>query len=161
MAEHLDGLTVDVIRLITLESLKKWLYAWLDRYNTVQQRIARANIQQGKQITLVRYSWMGELIATSGTAVLVKPCRYAQYEDAALVEIQPKGKHQPVSEYLHQAKSWFIVRGSMHIPDSLIWQQLDDHTRMTKYAAFDRQSIIAAQEYAKEHSYEIIASNIV
>lgn len=159
MAGHLEGLTVDIIRRIELESLKKWLYAWLDRYNTVQQRIARANIQQGEQITLVRYCWFGELEAVKGTVNFVKPCEYAQHKDAVAIELQV-GKKINMS-YLHNAHNWFIVRGSASIPESVCWQQLDDHTRMTKYASFDRQSIIAAQEYAKEHGYDILASNIV
>ena len=159
MAEHLDGLTVDIIRKIELESLKKWLYAWLDRYNTVQQRIARANIQQGEQITIVRYAWFGELEEVKGTVNFVKPCEYAQYKDAVAIELQ-QGKKISMN-YLHSGHSWFIVRSSVSIPGSVCWQQLDDHTRMTKYSAFDRQSIIAAQEYAKQHGFDIIASNIV
>lgn len=159
MAEHLEGLTVDIIRRIELESLKKWLYSWLDRYNTVQQRIARANIQQGEQITLVRYAWFGELEAIKGTVDLVKPCEYAQYKDAVAIEMQLGKKF--FKDYLHSGKGWFIVRGSVSIPESVCWQQLDDHTRMTKYSAFDRQSIMAAQEYAQKQGYDIIASNIV
>lgn len=159
MAEHLEGLTVDIIRRIELESLKKWLYAWLDRYNTIQQRIARANIQQGEQITIVRYAWFGELEAVKGTVNFVKPCEYAQCKDAVAIELQ-QGKKISMN-YLHSGHSWFIVRGSVSIPESVYWKQLDDHTRMTKYSAFDRQSIIAAQEYANQHGYDIIASNIV
>lgn len=160
MEKYMNGITVDIIRAVSIEPLKVWLYKRMSERNNVREQLTRANIPQGQRVTIIKENSMGGLSTTHATWDSWEPCRYAQYEKAAKLIMKPYRKHGLYSMTVHDGPSILIADGFVNFPDSILWEDVPSNTpgvtaRRTRFVSCDPAAFRAVRDYIKSQGVKL------
>lgn len=154
MEKYMDGITVEIIRAVSIEPLKVWLYKRMSERNNVQEQLTRANIPQGQRVTIIKENEWGGISTTFATWDSWQPCRYAQYEKAAKLIMKPYRKHGLYSMTVHDGPAILIADGFVNVPDSVLWEDVPSNTsgatiRRSRFMSCDPAAFRAVRDYIK------------
>lgn len=160
MEKYMDGITVDIIRAVSIEPLKVWLYKRMRERSTVQEQLTRAKIPQGQRVTIIKESGMGYLSTTHATWDSWQPCRYAQYEKAAKLIMKPYRKNGLYSMAVHDGPAILIADGFVNVPDSVLWEDVPSNTpgvyaRRSRFMSCDPAAFRAVRDYIKSQGVKL------
>lgn len=153
MEPIMEALTVDIIRAVTIEPLKVWLYRRQEQRQQLREQLTRANIPAGERVTIIKESCMGGMSCSVATWDHWEPCTYAQYTDAVKLIVKPKRKRGLWSMTLHRGPAILIVSGDVEIPESVLWETETTGTgvtiRKSRYTSCDPAAMHAVREHIK------------
>ena len=153
MEPIMEALTVDIIRAVTIEPLKVWLYRRQEQRQQLREQLTRANIPAGERVTIIKESCMGGVSCSVATWDHWEPCTYAQYTDAVKLIVKPKRKRGLWSMTLHRGPAVLIVSGDVEIPESVLWETETTNTgvtiRKSRYTSCDPAAMHAVREHIK------------
>ena len=112
----------------------------------IAEQIKAADLQEGEEVTaLVLDDFLMIATTTRGKIIKATPCNYAQYSDAARIELLPKGKRKARYFYIHRGQNAVIYRGALpDVPDRIKYTPTDSpHLREVNFAGMN------AKEYLK------------
>lgn len=160
MEKYMDGITVEIIRAVSIEPLKVWLYKRMRERSTVQEQLTRAKIPQGQKVTIIKESGMGYLSTTHATWDSWQPCKYAQYEKAAKLIMKPYRKHGLYSMTVHDVPSILIADGFVDVPESILWEDVDSNVpgvtmRKRRFMSCDSAAFRAVRDYIKSQGVKL------
>lgn len=160
MEKYMDGITVDIIRAVSIEPLKVWLYRRMRERNNVREQLTRANIPQGQRVTIIKENGMGGLSTTHATWDSWQPCRYAQYEKAAKLIMKPYRKHGLYSMTVHDGPAILIADGFVDVPESVLWEDVPSNTpgvntRKSRFMSCDPAAFRAVRNYIKSQGVKL------
>lgn len=160
MEKYMDGITVDIIRAVSIEPLKVWLYKRMRERSTVQEQLTRANIPHGQKVTIIKENSMGGLSTTYATWDSWQPCRYAQYEKAAKLIMKPYRKHGLYFMTVHDGPAILIADGFVNVHDSVLWEDVPCNTpgatmRKSRFMSCDPAAFRAVRDYIKSQGVKL------
>lgn len=160
MEKYMDWITVDIIRAVSIEPLKVWLYKRMRERSTVQEQLTRANVPQGQKVTIIKENGMGYLSTTHATWDSWEPCRYAQYDKAAKLIMKPYRKHGLYSMTVHDGPAILIADGFVNVPDSVLWEDVPCNTpgaamRKSRFMSCDPAAFRAVRDYIKSQGVKL------
>lgn len=160
MEKYMDGIKVEIIRAVSIEPLKVWLYKRMKERSTVQEQLTRANIPQGQKVTIIRENEWGGISTTFATWDSWQPCRYAQYEKAAKLIMKPYRKHGLYSMTVHDGPAILIADGFVNVPDSVLWEDVPCNTpgatmRKSRFMSCDPAAFRAVRNYIKSQGVKL------
>lgn len=151
MEPIMEALTVDIIRAVTIEPLKVWLYRRQEQRQQLREQLTRANIPAGERVTIIKESSMGGVSCTVATWDRWEPCKYAQYTDAAKLIIKPQRKRGLYSMTLHRGPAVLIVAGAVEIPEAVLWETeitgAGATIKKSRFSSCDPAAMQAVREY--------------
>ena len=102
----------------------------------LSEQIAAADFREGEQITaLVLDGMMYSVITYRGKLTNALPREYAQYKDAAYIELIPNGKRKAYGLYIHKGQNAVIYRGELpELPDELLHTRVSDKMYRLNYS---------------------------
>lgn len=102
----------------------------------LSEQIATADFREGEQITaLVLDGMMYSVITYRGKLTNALPREYAQYKDAAYIELIPNGRRKPYGLYIHKGQNAVIYRGDLpELPDELLHTRVSDKMYRLNYS---------------------------
>ena len=112
----------------------------------IAEQIKAADLQEGEEFTaLVIDDFSMMATTTRGKIIKAQPCNYAQYRDAARIELLPKGKRKARYFYIHSGQNAAIYRGTLpDVPDRIKYTQTNSpNLREVNFAGMN------AKEYMK------------
>ena len=112
----------------------------------IAEQVEAADLREGEEFTALVLDDFVEMVTTArGKIIKAQPCKYAQYSDAARIELLPKGKRKARYFYIHSGQSAAIYRGTLpDIPDRIKYTQTNSpNLREVNFAGMN------AKEYMK------------
>lgn len=124
--------------------------------DTLKNQLAAADLKAGDPVTVLSLDgWIIMATEQRGVITQIKPCKWAQYDDAAYIEIIPAGKRKAHGAYYHAGQDVVIYRGILPpIPDELKYTTHGSGLVSVNYAGCGAYSYIrAAIGYYKEQGF--------
>ena len=112
----------------------------------IAEQLKAADLREGEEFTALVLDDFVEMVTTArGKIIKAQPCNYAQYSDAARIELLPNGKRKARYFYIHSGQSAAIYRGTLpDVPDRIKYTPTDSpHLREVNFAGMN------AKEYLK------------
>lgn len=98
----------------------------------LSEQIKAAAMTPGEPVTVITSTDFCGVSAVSGKLLDLAPCQYAQYKDAARLDMIPPGKRKGGRMYLHTGKPSIIYRGILPpIPESLKYSDISERNGVT------------------------------
>lgn len=112
----------------------------------IAEQIKAADLREGEEFTALVLDDFVEMVTTArGKIIKAQPCNYAQYSDAARIELLPNGKRKARYFYIHSGQNAVIYRGALpDVPDRIKYTQTNSpNLREVNFAGMN------AKEYIK------------
>jgi hypothetical protein len=126
----------------------------------VQKQFEKANLQQGKQYTIISISdMMGMINYNHMTFDSYNNTKYAQYDDAIKIVFTPTKKRKQYYTHLHSNSNFILVEGWHSIPDSVLYDITESNgfiCKKSKYGSCDRQQLEDIKSYLMGQNVNIL-----
>lgn len=102
----------------------------------LSEQIETANIKAGETVSIIQIDpWICCAQHINGTITEATAITWAQYQDAARVEIIPSGKRKPITLHTHSGSAFAMYRGTLpEVPQSLKYKQFGENMRISLFA---------------------------
>lgn len=160
-------MSVHVVRAIDASSgdeFKTAMYRVLQTMQGIRYQMARADIQPGQRITIVKMDeWIGGVHLIRAKFEEYVPCRYAQHEENVRLTFKQANKRSLSAMHIHG--SVLIYDGYLpDIPESLMWDvKMHDNgvvTKLSRFMSFDKEQYTVIMEHYKKLGFKLLVNTV-
>lgn len=159
MKKCVPVLDVDMIRQITIEPLKEWLYKEHSRRLSINAQSEILSEMIGDKITISKINDFGMVSTCSATLRGYSLINYAQYSGCLRLVVSLPRKRGQYEMTLTPSNSFIITHGSFDIPDSVLYDVSNKNgviCQSSKYSSCDRQQIKDIKQYIIDNGGKIL-----
>jgi len=159
MKKCVPALDVNMIRQITIEPLKEWLYKEHARRLSLGVQAENLSDMIGEKITISKINDFGMVSTCSATLHGYSLTNYAQYSGCLRLAVSLPKKRGQYEMTLTPSTPFVIAHGSFDIPDSVLYDVSNKNgviCKSSKYSSCDRRQITDIKQYIIDNGGDIL-----
>lgn len=155
MEPIMDSITKDIIRAVTVEPLKVWLYRRHAERAQIWEQLSRASIPTGERVTIIKMGELGGVTSIKAAWDSWELTSYAQYNKAAKIIVKPFKKRGLYSMTLYNNPCVMIVSGWLDVPEALLYEDCPTTTpgvtvKRSIFGSFDPAAVQKVAAWARQ-----------